>query len=56
MNLKKGILVEPKKLARDVSDIGHHGNGDYEINVKDNSNIDYILSLIKQSYDKNTFL
>jgi predicted transport protein len=56
LNLKKGILVDPKKLARDVSDIGHHGNGDYEINVKDNSNLDYILSLIKQSYDKNTLL
>jgi len=52
-NLKIGELDDPKHLAKDVSHIGHWGNGDYEIQVKDNENLEYIASLIKQSYKKN---
>ena len=53
LNLKKGELKDPKGIARDVSNIGHWGNGDYEIQINDNSNLEYIISLIKQSYEKN---
>jgi predicted transport protein len=34
LNIKKGTLNDPKKIARDVSNIGHWGNGDYEMKVK----------------------
>jgi predicted transport protein len=27
-------LNDPKKIARDVSNMGHWGNGDYEIKIK----------------------
>lgn len=47
LNTKKGTLDDPKKLARDISDIGHWGNGDYVINITDDSNLEYIMSLIK---------
>ncbi|MBI1803813.1 MAG: hypothetical protein HY033_02275 [Ignavibacteriae bacterium] len=30
LNLAKNKLDDPKKLARDVSDVGHWGNGDYQ--------------------------
>lgn len=53
LNLKKGYLDDPKKIARDVSNVGHWGNGDYEIRVLNDDNFEYILSLIKQSYLKN---
>jgi predicted transport protein len=53
-NLKKGELNDPKGLARDVSHIGHWGNGDYELKISDDENIDYIISLVKQSYKKNS--
>ena len=53
LNLKKGHLDDPKKIARDVSNVGHWGNGDYEIRVLNDDNFEYILSLIKQSYIKN---
>lgn len=33
INLKKGKLDDPKKLAEDVSEKGHWGNGDYQIQV-----------------------
>lgn len=53
LNVKKGDLNDPQHLTRDVSKIGHWGNGDYEIDVKDKHNLDYLMSLIEQSYKKN---
>lgn len=49
INLRKGKLDDSKKLMRDVSNIGHWGNGDYETVVKDTTNLEYIMSLIKQA-------
>lgn len=49
INLKKGTLDDSKGLARDVSTIGHWGNGDYELVVKDTGNLEYIMSLVKQA-------
>jgi len=54
INLTKGELEDPKNLARDVSEIGHWGNGDYEIIMKPNSDLDYLMTLIKQSYKKHS--
>jgi predicted transport protein len=51
--MKKGELNDPKNLARDVSKIGHWGNGDYEIQIMNPEDIGYLLSLIRQSYEKN---
>jgi len=53
LNLKKGELKDPIGIARDVSNIGHWGNGDYEIHINKASNIEYIIRLIKQSYESN---
>lgn len=52
LNLKKGELDDPKNICRDVSSIGHYGNGDYDLRINDNSDLDYIMFLIKQSYKK----
>lgn len=49
INKKSGGLDDPKHIARDVSAIGHWGNGDYEVVVNDTSNLEYILFLIKQT-------
>ncbi|QII72393.1 DUF5655 domain-containing protein [Apibacter sp. B2966] len=49
INKKSGELDDPKKLTRDVSKIGHWGNGDYELIVEDTHNLEYIMSLIKQA-------
>lgn len=53
INLNKNELDDPKGLTRDVSNIGHWGNGDYELQVSNDDNLEYIISLIKQSYKKN---
>lgn len=49
LNLKSGDLQDQKKIARDVSNVGHWGNGSYEIKLTDLDDIDYIISLLKQS-------
>jgi len=54
INLKFGDLQDPNQIARNVSNIGHYGNGAYEIKINDlDDDIDYLLSLIKQSLRKN---
>ncbi|SHF01088.1 DUF5655 domain-containing protein [Flavisolibacter ginsengisoli] len=53
LNLSKNTLDDPKNIARDVSEIGHWGNGDYEISLKTDEDIEYIMSLIKQSLKRN---
>jgi predicted transport protein len=53
INMFKGELDDSKELARDVSNVGHWGNGDYELQIRDDENLEYIMSLIKQSYKKN---
>ncbi len=52
INLKKGELDDPKKITRDVSKVGHYGNGDYDLKVNSKSDLDYIMFLINQSYKK----
>lgn len=53
LNLKSGDLQDQKQIARDVSNVGHWGNGSYEIKLTDLEDIDYIISLLKQSVRKN---
>lgn len=52
INMKKGELDDPNELCRDVSQIGHYGNGDYDLRVKSDTDLDYLMFLIKQSYKK----
>ena len=53
LNLQQGDLNDPKEIARDVSSVGHWGNGDYEIVMRTDEEMEYILSLINQSLKKN---
>ncbi|MBC6427558.1 MAG: hypothetical protein GDA51_14085 [Ekhidna sp.] len=53
LNLNKGELDDPKKLMKDVSTTGHWGNGDYELQINSDNDLEYILSLVKQSIKKN---
>lgn len=53
LNLKKGDVKINNLILRDVSTIGHWGNGDYEIEFSKIEDLPFVLSLIKRSYDKN---
>lgn len=49
INRKFGTLQDAEQLARDVSNVGHGGNGDYQIKIIDDSKLEYIMSLVKQA-------
>ena len=50
VNLKVGQLEDPKELFRDMTGVGHWGLGDYEAKYGAEVDIDYLMSLVKQSY------
>jgi len=54
VNLEKGQISDPYHLTRDVRNIDHYGKGDYEIHTKSDTNLEEIIELIKQSYDRIT--
>ena len=51
INMPVGKLNDPENKTRDVSQIGHHGVGNYEINLNPEDDLYYFMSLIKQAYD-----
>lgn len=56
LNVKSGVLNDPDNMARDLTKpkpVGHWGNGDYEVKLDSDKNLDIIFALIKQSYDLN---
>jgi predicted transport protein len=53
LNLTKGQLKDIDSITRDVSNVGHWGNGDYEVSFSNSEELPVLLSLIKQSYEKN---
>lgn len=52
LNLRPDELNDPLGLARDVSSIGHWGNGDVEIELSSRVQIPDVMNLIVQSLDK----
>lgn len=54
INLPKGELDDPKNMARDVSEVGHWGNGDYQVLIESSEKLDYLMTLIKQSFAKHS--
>ena len=53
INMKQGELHDTKGITKDVSTIGHVGNGDYQLHVTDDENLEYILEFVKQSIERN---
>ena len=49
INQRKGQLEDPKKITDDVSQRGHWGNGDYQITVDSDEQLEYIMSLVRQA-------
>lgn len=49
INMKKGTLNDPLNITKDISNIGHWGNGNYCIIMDKKDDIDNIIPLVKQS-------
>ena len=54
VNLQSGKLDGPKRIARDVSNVGHWGNGDYKVLLKSADELEYLMTLIKPSFAKHS--
>lgn len=52
LNMRFSELRDPKKLARDVTNLGRWGNGDVEISLNKKENLPYVMSLIRQSFER----
>ena len=52
---KKGTLKDPECITRDVSEVGHWGNGAYEVRfpLKSDTEMDYVFNLLRQTINKN---
>lgn len=54
LNIPSGKLDDPYNIARDLRNpkqIGHWGNGDYDVIIDSKKDIDKLFELIKQSYE-----
>lgn len=47
INTAPNMLDDPKKIIKDVTNIGHHGNGNSQINISSTDDIGYIEDLLK---------
>ena len=52
INLKDSEISDPDNRIRNVSNIGHHGVGDYEFIINSEDDFYYFNRLFKQSYDE----
>ncbi len=53
LNMKYPELDDYKNIVRDITGIGSWGNGDCEVNFSSLDDIDYLITLVKQSYKQN---
>ncbi len=52
INLKETELNDPDNRIRNVSEVGHHGVGDYEFKINSEDDFYYFDKLFKQSYNE----
>ena len=52
LNLPFHVLNDPKGIARDVTNVGHLGVGDVEIKYDNANDLPYVMSLIRQSFER----
>ena len=53
INLKKGKLSEGTSILKEISNVGHHGNGDYCIDLKSMEDFEKSIPYIKESLKIN---
>ncbi|MGB7955378.1 MAG: hypothetical protein WCF23_15475 [Candidatus Nitrosopolaris sp.] len=53
LNIDFSDTQDPLKKARDVREVGHYSHGYTEVTIKEPGEIPYILTFIKQAYEKS---
>ena len=52
LNLKFHELHDPRKFAKDVTNLGRWGNGDVEVGLSKQEELPYVMGLVRQAYEK----
>jgi predicted transport protein len=52
LNMAFADINDPKHLCRDVTNLGHQGNGDVDVSFKSLDELPYIMGLVRQSYER----
>jgi predicted transport protein len=53
LNMKFSEIHDPKGLCQDVSAVGHRGNGEIEVSLSSPRQLDDVMYLIRQSFEKH---
>lgn len=51
LNIPFDEIDDPKGACKDVSQVGRWGNGDTEVGLETDDQLDYIITLVQQAYD-----
>ncbi len=51
LNIPFDEIDDPKGICKDVSQVGRWGNGDTEVGLETDDQLDYIMTLVQQAYD-----
>jgi len=52
LNIDFDRIKDPKKICRDVSNLGSWGNGNVEVSLSNNSELNDIIDLVEQAFDE----
>ena len=52
LNLRFHELDDHKGVAKDVTNIGHYGNGDAQVDISTLMEIPYVIGLVRQAFEK----
>lgn len=52
LNIDYPDIIDPKGLCKDVSGLGRWGNGDVEVGISNMNELDDVMELIQQAFDK----
>jgi uncharacterized protein with ParB-like and HNH nuclease domain/predicted transport protein len=51
LNMPFDSVLDPLGLCRDISNVGHYGNGDVEVSLTTLHQLDDVMELVRQAYD-----
>lgn len=52
LNIDYADIIDPKGLCKDVSGVGRWGNGDVEVGISNLNELEDVMELIQQAFDK----
>ena len=53
LNMSFHEIDDPRGLCRDITTIGHHGNGDIQVHLSSPDQLDDVMELIRQSFEEH---